>query len=322
MTKFHDEEYINFLNLVSPSFVKEVEEKRRTEQTKFKNECGKYHIGISEAMDNPIFDGMYDFSALSAGASLAGARKLGKNECDIAINWAGGLHHAMKGHAHGFCYVNDGVLGIIELLDRGYRRVLYVDIDVHHGDGVEKAFEDTDRVMTVSFHKYGAVRGHPFFPGTGALGDIGQGEGKNYSINIPLKDGINSEAYGHVFSRVITEVQKHYDASAIGVYQELYMCGCRLTFFPVLQCGADSLAGDRLGNFNLDMKGHANCISFVKGLGRPLLVLGGGGYQVGNSSKTWAYETGVLVGEELAPKIPLNLSSYAVSVSFLYKCTK
>jgi histone deacetylase 1/2 len=88
---------------------------------------------------------------------------LNRGLCDIAINWAGGLHHAKKSEASGFCYVNDIVLGILELL-RYYPRVLYIDIDVHHGDGVEEAFYTTDRVMTVSFHKYGE-----FFPGTGEL---------------------------------------------------------------------------------------------------------------------------------------------------------
>jgi histone deacetylase 1/2 len=88
---------------------------------------------------------------------------LNRGLCDIAINWAGGLHHAKKMEASGFCYVNDIVLGILELL-RYYARVLYIDIDVHHGDGVEEAFYTTDRVMTVSFHKYGE-----FFPGTGEL---------------------------------------------------------------------------------------------------------------------------------------------------------
>lgn len=92
-----------------------------------------------------------------------GAARLNRGLCDIAINWAGGLHHAKKSEASGFCYVNDIVLGILELL-RYYARVLYIDIDVHHGDGVEEAFYTTDRVMTVSFHKYGE-----FFPGTGEL---------------------------------------------------------------------------------------------------------------------------------------------------------
>jgi len=94
---------------------------------------------------------------------MEGAARLSRDKCDIAVNWAGGLHHAKKSEASGFCYVNDIVLGILELL-RYHSRVLYIDIDVHHGDGVEEAFYTTDRVMTVSFHKYGE-----YFPGTGEL---------------------------------------------------------------------------------------------------------------------------------------------------------
>jgi len=101
---------------------------------------------------------------------------------DICINWSGGLHHAKKEEASGFCYVNDIVLAILELL-KYHNRVLYIDIDVHHGDGVEEAFYTTNRVMTVSFHRYG----ENYFPGTGDLQDIGVGEGQFYSLNVPLK---------------------------------------------------------------------------------------------------------------------------------------
>jgi histone deacetylase 1/2 len=143
-----------------------------------------------------------------------GAARLSRDKCDIAINWAGGLHHAKKAEASGFCYINglslssfpihslwphlysDIVLGILELL-RYHPRVLYVDIDVHHGDGVEEAFYTTDRVMTASFHKYGE-----FFPGTGDLKDIGYNKGRNYSVNVPLRDGINDENYKSVFEPV------------------------------------------------------------------------------------------------------------------------
>jgi histone deacetylase 1/2 len=121
---------------------------------------------------------------------------LNRGLCDIAINWAGGLHHAKKSEASGFCYVNDIVLGILELL-RYYARVLYIDIDVHHGDGVEEAFYTTDRVMTVSFHKYGE-----FFPGTGELKDVGVQKGKYYSVNVPLRDGIDDESYQTTFEPV------------------------------------------------------------------------------------------------------------------------
>lgn len=127
---------------------------------------------------------------------IEGAARLNRGLCDIAINWAGGLHHAKKSEASGFCYVNDIVLGILELL-RYYARVLYIDIDVHHGDGVEEAFYTTDRVMTVSFHKYGE-----FFPGTGELKDVGVQKGKYYSVNVPLRDGIDDNSYQSTFEPV------------------------------------------------------------------------------------------------------------------------
>ena len=177
----------------------------------------------------------------------------------------------------------DIVLGILELL-RYQQRVLYIDIDVHHGDGVEEAFYTTDRVMTVSFHKYGE-----YFPGTGELRDIGVQQGKYYSVNFPLRDGIDDKSYKAIFEPVIASVMEFYKPEAI-----------------VLQCGGDSLSGDRLGCFNLTMEGHANCVNFVKSFNLPVLVLGGGGYTMRNVSRTWAYETGLLVGQKLSSTLPYN----------------
>lgn len=186
--------------------------------------------------------------------------------------------------------VADIVLGIIELL-RFKSRVLYIDIDVHHGDGVEEAFYTTDRVMTVSFHKYGE-----YFPGTGELRDIGVGDGKYYAVNIPLRDGINDRTYKSIFEPVIKAVMDYYKPEAV-----------------VLQCGGDSLSGDRLGCFNLSMKGHANCVRYVKSFNLPVLVLGGGGYTMRNVARTWAFETGQLVGQEMGPDMPYN-DYYEVSI--------
>ncbi|VDB99310.1 unnamed protein product [Peniophora sp. CBMAI 1063] len=268
MTQFHSDQYIDFLSKVTPA-----------NAHAFHKESYQCNVGD----DCPVFDGLFDYCSISAGGSMEGAARLSRDKCDIAINWAGGLHHAKKGEASGFCYVNDIVLGILELL-RYHQRVLYIDIDVHHGDGVEEAFYTTDRVMTVSFHKYGE-----FFPGTGELRDIGIGKGKHYAVNIPLRDGINDENYKSVFQPVIKQVMATYDPSAI-----------------VLQCGTDSLAGDKLGVFNLSMRGHAACVDFVKSLGKPLLLLGGGGYTMRNVSRAWAFETGLVNGVELAPEIPVN----------------
>ncbi|KAL6219706.1 hypothetical protein ACLB2K_007465 [Fragaria x ananassa] len=151
--------------------------------------------------------------------------------------------------ASGFCYVNDIVLGILELL-KVHRRVLYIDIDVHHGDGVEAAFYTTDRVMTVSFHKFGN-----FFPGTGHIEDIGVGLGKNYSLNVPLNDGIYDEDFRWIFRPVIRKVMEMYQPEAV-----------------VLQSGADSLSGDKLGCFNLSIKVHADCLGFLRSFNVPLMV--------------------------------------------------
>jgi len=119
-----------------------------------------YNLGGS---DCPIFEGLFSYCSMYSGASIDAARKLCNGESDIAINWSGGLHHAKKAESSGFCYVNDIVLAILQLL-RKHPRVLYIDIDVHHGDGVEEAFWSTDRVMTLSIHKYDGLN---FFPGTG-----------------------------------------------------------------------------------------------------------------------------------------------------------
>ncbi|SNX85594.1 probable histone deacetylase [Melanopsichium pennsylvanicum] len=268
MSQFHTDEYVEFLNRVTPDNV-----------DSFVREQAKFNVGD----DCPVFDGLFEYCSISAGGSMEGAARLSRDKCDIAINWAGGLHHAKKGEASGFCYVNDIVLGILELL-RYHPRVLYIDIDVHHGDGVEEAFYTTDRVMTCSFHKYGE-----FFPGTGELRDIGIGKGKMYSCNFPLRDGITDESYKTVFEPVISQIMQHYQPSAV-----------------VLQCGSDSLAGDKLGCFNLSMRGHANCVEYVKSFGLPLLLLGGGGYTMRNVSRAWAFETGLAAGQELNPQIPVN----------------
>jgi len=135
---FHTPEYVDYLEKVSNKSMARLFEKKNP----FK---------IGETSDCPIFTGVYNFSQISAGGSLDSAQLINDGQHNICVNWAGGLHHAKKSEASGFCYINDIVLCIIELL-RYHPRVLYIDIDVHHGDGVEEAFFCTNRCMTVSFH--------------------------------------------------------------------------------------------------------------------------------------------------------------------------
>ncbi|KAH0704551.1 hypothetical protein KY285_018829 [Solanum tuberosum] len=272
---FHSSDYVEFLSSVSPEIVND---KYDSYQRR------RFNVGSdSESFDCPLFYGLFDFCQTSAGGSIGAAAKLNRNEADIAINWAGGLHHAKKSEASGFCYVNDIVLGILELL-KVHKRVLYVDIDVHHGDGVEEAFYTTDRVMTVSFHKFG-----DFFPGTGHAKDIGASTGKYYALNAPLNNGIDDESFRSLFRPVIQKVMEVYQPEAV-----------------VLQCGADSLAGDRLGVFNLSVKGHADCIRFLRSFNVPLMMLGGGGYTVKNVARCWCYETAVAVGVEPDNDLPYS----------------
>ncbi|KAK0551577.1 hypothetical protein OC844_006556 [Tilletia horrida] len=270
LTRFHTDEYIDFLRIVTPETVAIL----TGDSTRHLTAAGE---------DCPAFEGLWDFCTISAGGSIGAAHQVASGNSDISINWAGGLHHAKKREASGFCYVNDIVLCILELL-RVHTRVLYIDIDVHHGDGVEEAFYSTDRVLTASFHKFG-----DFFPGTGDVKDIGMKGGKGYSVNVPLKDGITEEAYMDIFRPVISHIMDWYQPGAV-----------------VLQCGADSLAGDKLGCFNLSMRGHAACVEFMAAYNVPLVILGGGGYTVRNVARTWTFETGAALGMELSPDLPYN----------------
>uniref|UniRef100_A0A3B4B6F5 Histone deacetylase n=1 Tax=Periophthalmus magnuspinnatus TaxID=409849 RepID=A0A3B4B6F5_9GOBI len=248
MTKYHSDDYIKFLRSIRPDNMSE-----------FSKQMQRFNVGE----DCPVFDGLFEFCQLSSGGSAAGSVKLNRQQTDIAVNWAGGLHHAKKSEASGFCYVNDIVLAILELL-KYHQRVLYIDIDIHHGDGVEEAFYTTDRVMTVSFHKYGE-----YFPGTGDL---------------RVSDGLD-----RFEPIVMAKVMEMYQPSAI-----------------VLQCGADSLSGDRLGCFNVTIRGHAKCVEYMKSFNLPLLMLGGGGYTIRNVARCWTYETAVALDTEIPDELPYN----------------
>jgi len=268
LTRFHADDYINFLRMITPDNMGE-----------YVRQLQRFNVGD----DCPVFDGLFEYCQIYTSGSIGGAIRLNEKASDIVINWSGGLHHAKKSEASGFCYVNDCVLAILELL-KVHQRVLYIDIDIHHGDGVEEAFYTTNRVMTTSFHKFGE-----YFPGTGDVKDKGYDNGENYAINVPLHDGMDDESFKSIFRPVMTKVMEKFQPGAV-----------------VLQCGADSLSGDRLGCFNLSIRGHADCVSFMKAYGVPMLVLGGGGYTLRNVPRCWALETSVLLDTQIKDAMPLN----------------
>ncbi|KAF2755353.1 histone deacetylase [Pseudovirgaria hyperparasitica] len=276
LNAFHGRPYLNFLKRIRVD-TKEADENREDLET--------FGFG-GEYNDCPVFDGLWDYVTIYTGATMEAARHLCNQTSDIAINWSGGLHHAKKNAASGFCYINDIVLAIHHML-KYHQRVLYIDIDVHHGDGVEQAFFSTPRVFTLSFHKFG----DSFFPGTGDIHETGPtyrgNPGTAHALNIPIDDGIEDDQYKDLFEYVTAETIQRYQPTAI-----------------VLQCGADSLGGDRLGKFNLNIKSHGACVEFVKRYNLPLMILGGGGYTPRNVARTWCHETAVCVDATLSNELP------------------
>ena len=296
---FHDPDYVDFLAQVSPqTFAELCSIPRFAAHIPPKHEhdtvdLGPFNLSTSPGADCPVFDGMSTYLFLYTGATLAATHQLTTHASDIAVNWSGGLHHAHRAEASGFCYINDIVLSILDML-RIFPRVLYIDIDVHHGDGVEEAFQRQPRVMTLSYHRYGPYddTGHKFFPGTGDITDVGlKGTvGEHFALNVPIPSGIDDRQYKYLFEAVTARAIDAFKPSAI-----------------VLQCGADSLGGDRLGQFNLNIRQHGECVSFVKRTGLPLLILGGGGYTARNVARAWCHETALATNNTLPDSIPLHI---------------
>jgi len=156
--------------------------------------------------DNPVFPGVYEWGMKVAGASIDCAKELLAGRAEVAFNFSGGLHHAMPARASGFCHINDIVLAINTLL-ASEKRVAYVDIDAHHGDGVQHAFYKTNRVLTISIHQ----SGHTIFPGTGFVDEIGQEDGRGYAVNVPLLPGARDDAFERAFDQVVLPLLDAYD---------------------------------------------------------------------------------------------------------------
>src|SRR5215813_10032 len=149
--------------------------------------------------DNPVFAGMHEASALVAGATLAAAGAVWHGDTGHAANIAGGLHHAMRRSASGFCVYNDPAIAIKWMLAQGAQRIAYVDVDVHHGDGVQAAFYDDPRVLTISLHEHPAT----LFPGTGLASEIGSGEGLGYAVNVALPAFTGDAGWLRAFDAVV-----------------------------------------------------------------------------------------------------------------------
>jgi acetoin utilization protein AcuC len=261
---FHDPAYIDRLKEFSAS-----EEPR-----------ADFRFGLGDA-ECPVFKGLYDCAALGAGATFEAVRMLDEG-FDVAFNLAGGWHHAHRAKASGFSYINDAVLAINWLVSRG-RRVVYLDIDAHHGDGVQEDFYDSDQVLTISLHESGIY----FFPGTGFEDEIGEGRGRGYSVNVPLLAHTDDAIYMKAFDEVAYPLIAAYNPDII-----------------VAQIGADTFRTDPLTRLEITTHSYSHIIHKIKELKIPLAALGGGGYDLMNTARAWTLAWAIMNGIELNPRLP------------------
>ena len=261
---FHDPAYISRLKEFSAS-----EEPR-----------ADFRYGLGDA-ECPVFAGLYDCAALGAGATFEAVRMV-EEGFDAAFNLAGGWHHAHRAKASGFSYINDAALAINWLTARG-RRVVYLDIDAHHGDGVQEAFYDTDQVLTISLHESGIY----FFPGTGFENEIGEGKGRGYSVNIPLLAHTDDAIYMRAFDEVAYPLMVAYKPDII-----------------VAQIGADTFRTDPLTRLEITTHSYSQIITKIRALKIPLVALGGGGYDMMNTARAWTLAWAIMNGVELNPRLP------------------
>jgi acetoin utilization protein AcuC len=227
--------------------------------------------------DTPVFKDMFQWGAWACGAGLMAADLLLQRKADVVFNLLGGFHHAAAGRAAGFCFLNDVVLACLKLAGTG-RRVLYLDVDAHHGDGVQSAFYRRDDVLTISLHETGRT----LFPWGGFEDEIGEGLGLGFNVNIPLPPLTYDEAYLTAFKRVVLPLIEAYAPDVI-----------------VLELGMDTLAGDPLTHLRMTNNIVVEILEPLLQLRRPLLVAGGGGYHVENTVRGWALAWRTCCGEDV-----------------------
>ncbi|TDC31944.1 acetoin utilization protein AcuC [Micromonospora sp. 15K316] len=236
--------------------------------------------------DNPIFGGMHEASALVTGATVAAAEAVWRGEARRAVSVAGGLHHAMPARASGFCVYNDPAVAIARLLDLGAERIAYVDVDVHHGDGVQQVFWDDPRVLTVSLHETPLA----LFPGTGFPDETGGPDAEGSVVNVALPPGTADAGWQRAFHAIVPSVLRAFRPQVL-----------------VTQCGADGHRLDPLADLQLSVDGQRATYLALRALADELcggrwVATGGGGYALVEAvPRAWTHLLAVATGEPIDP---------------------
>jgi len=247
-----------------------------------------FRFGLGD-LENPVFRGLYDWSRLVCGGTVEAVRQVVDCGCRAAFNMGGGWHHAHAARASGFSYLNDAVVAIKGVVERG-RRVAYVDIDAHHGDGVQEAFYETDRVLTISLHEYG----DGFFPQTGLAGEMGKGKGYGYAVNVPFAPHADDLIFEQALRRIVLPLLEAYRPDLL-----------------VTQMGVDALRTDPLTRLEFTTGSLELAARAFRATGIPWVVLGGGGYDKLNVARGWALIWSTLIEAEVPDLLPAGFRELA-----------
>nr|WP_239541498.1 acetoin utilization protein AcuC [Pseudoglutamicibacter cumminsii] len=240
--------------------------------------------------DNPIFPDIHDAAARLYGASLMGAALVLGDAGVPVVNFGGGMHHAHSGNASGFCIYNDAAAAILRLLSSGVKKVMYIDVDAHHGDGVQDIFYDDPRVMTVSLHE----SGRSLFPGTGFPNETGGPNAPNSAVNVALPAGIRDNGWLRAFTAIVPAVARAFEPEVI-----------------VSQHGCDGHELDPLTNLRLSIDGQRQTAIEIAYLAQELtenrwLATGGGGYDIARTvPRAWTHLVAVAAGKPLDVETPV-----------------
>ncbi|MDP8960579.1 MAG: acetoin utilization protein AcuC [Actinomycetota bacterium] len=269
--------------------------KRLSSQRSGRSHAWEYGLGPG---DNPIFAGMHEASMRVCAASKEAARRVWQGEAKHAFNPAGGLHHAMRSRASGFCIYNDPAVAINWLLENGADRIAYIDVDVHHGDGVEAIFYDDPRVLTVSLHESGSY----LFPGTGWPDDIGGEGARGSAVNLPLSPRTTGDVWLEAFDAVTEPLVRSFNPDVL-----------------VTQLGCDTHATDPLAHLALTVNDYGEIARRLHQLAHETadgrwLATGGGGYQIVQVvPRAWATYFAEMSGFSLPDAVPQNWRDVARS---------